>query len=253
MLKTVLLILLLLLTGCKPVQVANDAASATLTLYSSNEAIGIDDSFVTKIEAADPYTSGADIVITDLVEGIEKIDFNTYKLLALYQAEPYLIIASKDNYAYGNCGYLADDERAKILLKEVKADLNLYYFKEYANITELLEAFSSGSISSILVTQSTYWWYKGECGFELYENENLNELYRLKNGFSFLPKEGIFVKQAVINNYLNDLLKITNTVRQSANSDSSIQNIKMASEAYDATQYYLSLFDQQLSEKMIVR
>lgn len=253
MIKALFLVLLLLLTGCKPAQLNDNDYSLNLTLCSNKEIVGIDDSLVTRVESDDPCESEADIIVVDLIDGVKKINFDEYKLLAIYQAQPYLIIDTKDNHSYGNCGYLSYDERSKVLMNELRADLNLYSFKEYSDFNDLLAAFGDNLISSILVSENTYQWYQTECDFELYENENLNSLYRLKNGYSFIPGEGIFVKQEVIDNYLYDMLKITTTVRQSANSDSSIQNVQMASECYDATNYYLSLFDLYLNENMIVR
>ncbi len=228
----------------------------------------------------------SDIIIAPINIGVSKcLNSDNYKLLAILVHSRYYICSYDEGFYKGDVGVYGKGLVIEGVLNSLSEDLSTYNFVYYDDLNALHSAFESGEIGGVILTEIDYNNYDDYKQQDIYKIEEINNIYQSKYSFADFPTYGLFVSNDVLNNYQNDLSVFTRTMRNSisqykndkttfnkvltsANLEKlGLDNGDLISQSYnycgldfvyavddfDCLSTLLSLFDIELSEKILVQ
>lgn len=242
-----LLLILLLLIGCRPVSHDNTSTSCykILTYKSAGSLILLPllneegyrislsdryDAFVNSF-AKDEY----DIIIAPINVGVNECQKGSnYKLLASVEYGTFKLAATREKYSTGAVGAIGQSTVCGSLIDLLGPSLKNYQIKWYNNIDEIKDDIIAGNLNGIIVDEINFNYLNDQEDIELFEIENLTTHYEYEKTYNKYPVTGLFVSNRVIkedqSNLVNFAKKLKSAVNTYTNDKTTFNNVLISSD-----------------------
>lgn len=248
MIKKVLTLLLvsLLLIGCRPVTHDNTSTSSyniltyksaasliLLPLLNESYSISASSSYDSFVQAftEDKY----DIIIAPINIGVNECqNAGNYKLLASVEYGTFKLAATREKYSTGTVGAIGQSTVCGSLIDFLAPGLKNYEIKWYNNIDEIKDDIVAGNLNGIIVDEINFNYLNDQDGIELFEIEDLTIDYEYEKTYSKYPVSGLFVSNRIIKEDQTNLVsfakKLKSAINTYTNDKTTFNNVLISSD-----------------------
>lgn len=244
MIKKVLTVLLLslLLLGCRPVSHDNTSTSSydILTYKSAASLILLpllsEEGY--KISVSDRYDAFVyafqediyDIIIAPINVGVnECLNGANYKLLSSVEYGTFKLAATREIYSTGKVGAIGQNTVCAALINLLASGLKNYEIIWYNTIDEIKNDIIDGNLNGVIVDEINYNYLNDTDGIELFEIEDLTIDYEYENTYSKYPVSGLFVSNRIVkedqSNLVNFAKKLKSAINTYTNDKTTFNNV----------------------------
>ena len=248
MIKKVLTLLLLslLLIGCRPVTHDNTSTSSyniltyksaasllLLPVLNESYSISVSTSYDAFVQAfnEDKY----DIIIAPINVGVNECQKGSnYKLLASVEYGTFKLASTREKYSTGTLGAIGQNTVCGSLIDFLAPGLKNYEIKWYSTIDDIKNDILEGSLNGLIVDEINFNYLNDQDGIELYEIEDLTIDYEYEKSYSKYPVAGLFVSNRIIKedqtNLVNFAKKLKSAINTYTNDKTTFNNVLISSD-----------------------
>ena len=224
--KISILLLTLLLVGCKPTQTTHTSSNSySILSYTGVASLSLicltpEDNEITITDNYDDISNAFDdksydVIIAPINTGVSKcLDNNNYKLLSIVAYGNYYLVSSDSALARGGIA-VYNQAVAEPILNSLSSDLDNYDFQYYDSVDEIYNLLSNGEVDGALVNELIYNDFVDYRGLELNKVLDIQDLYQTDNGYSSYPIYGMFILSSIANNDQDALSEFAKTIKNS--------------------------------------